>query len=372
MGSFYIRKIRDTGWSLMEQKSINGKRVQSTVPKMAYETFGFRADMSLAEAQKRVSKLNEQRTFERNSDPVAVAKRVEKLKVTSKVYLPEDMVEKMEERLFDNQFGSAKNQKKLASHWRTVQLMIKELRLEPHNYSKNKEKFYRYFLDKEISYDYSRKLIRILNMWGELLCQEQGRYFQAVPNPQGLVREKINDTYSESENFQGESDPLTPMILESAREKFEKLSGQYEWLFISVWFGLRPSEIDAIAKKKSTTFKIVHDKKLKVDILWIYQSKLVTIAKEKRWKGIPVIFPEQKKALQFIKDCELKRPLTKVIQRYTRNDQITTYGGRKGFTDLMLSKGQQLEDISMWMGHQSIEMTWQKYKNKKKVSFTPQ
>jgi len=56
---------------------------------------------------------------------------------------------------------------------------------------------------------------------------------------------------------------------------------------------------------------------------------------------------------------------------YPENKHYTTlYAGRKGFQDLMLNRGQRLEDISMWMGHQSIEMTWTKYRNRKRVSFT--
>jgi integrase len=50
--------------------------------------------------------------------------------------------------------------------------------------------------------------------------------------------------------------------------------------------------------------------------------------------------------------------------------QTTCYSGRKGFTDLMQSNGQKLEDISLWLGHRSIEMTWKHYKDKKAIQFT--
>jgi integrase len=58
-----------------------------------------------------------------------------------------------------------------------------------------------------------------------------------------------------------------------------------------------------------------------------------------------------------------------VIKKAT-GKSIFQYGGRKGFQDLMLNRGQKLEDISAWMGHQSIEMTWKRYRNRKRVKVT--
>jgi hypothetical protein len=37
---------------------------------------------------------------------------------------------------------------------------------------------------------------------------------------------------------------------------------------------------------------------------------------------------------------------------------IDLYGGRKGFTDLMLSKRNTVENISIWMGHRTLDRTW--------------
>jgi hypothetical protein len=44
---------------------------------------------------------------------------------------------------------------------------------------------------------------------------------------------------------------------------------------------------------------------------------------------------------------------------------ITLYGGRKGFTDLMLSKNQSLENICVWMGHSTLQRTWTSYKSRR-------
>lgn len=45
---------------------------------------------------------------------------------------------------------------------------------------------------------------------------------------------------------------------------------------------------------------------------------------------------------------------------------IDLYGGRKGFVDLMLSKGHALENISVWMRHSTLDRTWRSYKQRRK------
>jgi hypothetical protein len=45
---------------------------------------------------------------------------------------------------------------------------------------------------------------------------------------------------------------------------------------------------------------------------------------------------------------------------------VDAYAGRKGFADLMLSRGQSFENISTWMGHSTISRKWRSYKNRGK------
>ena len=63
-------------------------------------------------------------------------------------------------------------------------------------------------------------------------------------------------------------------------------------------------------------------------------------------------------------DDGFKRPLVKTIRKYF-GDGHDCYGGRKGFVDLMLSKKQTLENISIWMEHSTLDRTWRSYKNKR-------
>lgn len=129
-----------------------------------------------------------------------------------------------------------------------------------------------------------------------------------------------------------------------------------------MFFGLRPSEIDALTNPKH--YKLEFDPQNQIDVIFVYQNKLKHLAETKRWKVIPLHEPEQKTALEYIKNKEFKRPLTKTLKRLFETKGIDTYSPRKGFTDLMLGRGYQLEDISTFLGHTSKETTWKHYKNK--------
>jgi integrase len=124
---------------------------------------------------------------------------------------------------------------------------------------------------------------------------------------------------------------------------------QYNWLYLSVWLGLRPNEVDKLIDDEFV--RILFDKQ-GIPILWVYQSKLTSIPPRFRWKLIPLF----------------ERPLAKTVKKYLGSN-ITLYGGRKGFTDLMLSINQRLENISQWMGHSTIDRTWKHYKCRTMVHY---
>ena len=89
------------------------------------------------------------------------------------------------------------------------------------------------------------------------------------------------------------------------------------------------------------------------------------LPREDRWKPIPILYDEQKFGLKIIENQNFKRPLVKTIRKHL-GDGYRLYGGRKALTDLMLSKGHELENISIWMGHSTINRTWRHYKNHRK------
>jgi hypothetical protein len=99
---------------------------------------------------------------------------------------------------------------------------------------------------------------------------------------------------------------------------------------------------------ETSRFKIepVKIDKSKIILLDVYQSKLKSVADDKRWKQIPVLFPEKQECLNMIKSGKFERPLHKTVRKYCGRG-ITLYGGRKNFVDMMLGKKQKIEDISL-------------------------
>jgi hypothetical protein len=268
--------------------------------------------------------------------------------------------------LSENFISLQSSDTKLLSHWGRTQKLLRDLKLLPPQFFVNKQKIVAYLIRANYSSDYTKKLIRILNLWGEFVSERNGQFYRPIPKLKPLDVQRLTDSYTTSETFIGESEPLTPALL--AKLKGNLKESQWKWLHVALYFGLRPSEIDKRNSPKHR-FTVEFDKSIKKDVVRFYQPKLVSLPEAKRWKSIPVFLPEQVEALQYLKE-ELKCPLPKTLQSHT-DVHLTKYCGRKGFVNLMLDNGQMLENISAWMGHSSVDRTWRSYRNKKRVAFTP-
>ena len=153
---------------------------------------------------------------------------------------------------------------------------------------------------------------------------------------------------------------ITPAQLDSVKKLLSVVN--YNWLFISAWFGLRPLEIDNL--KNEGMWRLEENMRGMI-VLWVCQAKIFALPPEERWKSIPPLFSEQKTALEILVSGKFRRPIPKTM-RNRFGEGVTLYGGRKGFSDLMLSLGQKLENISVWMGHSTLKRTWASYKDRKR------
>jgi integrase len=370
-GYYLVRKSKSvkTGWRVVHESYVEGKKKQKAVPKEAWSSLGFSESMSYEEAKGRGRQLNQIKNIEKDKVRKA-AQRVVAEKIVKSTYIPRALAEEFVEYLKDNHFGNTAHELKLLSQWQYTQEMVASLELEASEFYEERKRIYKYFIKDSISPSYVSKLLRIINLWGNFLSKKRNQHYEQIPAPRGIVREKIQEAYAESERYRGEGAfPMTKKILNSLKEGLDHLPGQYEWVHVAFWFGLRPGEMSYL--KDETKFRIEYDRSSRVNVLWVYQSKLTSLAKSKRWKPIPVIYPEQKRAIEYIKSGVLKRPLNKTLKALTGIDSLGSYSGRKGFTDLMLGLGQSFEDISVWLGHATVNMTWKHYKDRKKISFTP-
>jgi len=315
--------------------------------------------MTVDEAKTRAKQLNAQGHLER-AKAKAFARLSREEKVVS-AFLPSALTDPFLVYLkqeIDIGPTGPKKWKKVLCHWEYVKRMVAAIERPPSQWEESKRRFYDYMAKQETSLEYVGKILRILNMWGVFQARKTGQSFIPVPSPKGYDRELIAEAFADSDKKKKTSLPITPEQLEAARGRLS--AEQYRWLYLSVWLGLRPPEVDSLATARLS-------REQGVPVVWVYQSKLRGVRKEDRYKPIPILYPEQRKCLEMMKE-PVKRPLVKTVQKHVLAG-ANLYGGRKGFTDLMLSRGQTLEDISTWLGHATIERTWASYKQRQKVSF---
>lgn len=352
-GSYYIRKLPKS-WSLYIQTFHEGKKTDTKVEKLAYPELGFQLNWTLEQARERCKKLNKEKTLAQNQARKA-ASRLVSLQSLDEILFPEERVKLFSKRLENENEGSENHLKKMNSHFLKIQKLCKDLQILPHDYKDNEKLIYKWFARNKVSLDYTQKLIALLNRWGTFTSKADGRYFEPLSPVKGISREKIREAHEDKTGVRTESKPITPTLLESKKSIMPEIS--YNFLFITVWFGLRPSEVTKIDKV------VTNANDDGTEFLIVYQSKLASVEKSKRFKAIPILFDEQKKALEILKSGNYKAPIYKKMTDFFGSG-YGLYGGRKGFTDLMLSKGYAIEDISLWLGHTSIETTWTHYKNK--------
>ena len=74
-------------------------------------------------------------------------------------------------------------------------------------------------------------------------CRKLARPFLPVPLPRDYERARIIDAFYEKErNCRKASAPLLPQQLATVQGKLNQPN--FNWLCLSVWFGLRPKEVD--------------------------------------------------------------------------------------------------------------------------------
>jgi integrase len=355
MGIF-VRKTKKA-YRLVEE-TWAPKRQTKTVPKDAYHELGFRPDMTVDEARARARQINRQALLEANK-VVAISRRVELDQAIKSSYLPEPMVLQFEDELSEVYADNPERLDMTLRHWRAAQRAIAELAVDTKDFRSVHGRFLAYFKRETWSRDYIKRITRLLNMWGAFCARKRGTYFDSMPRLSVVQAQRVSDLREGVEGVRVAAEPLQWDLLKNAKDKFESegLAKQWNWMCIALWFGLRPLEVDSLIKPKHMRMTSQDG----VQVLEVYQTKLTSVVRDKRWKPIPVVLDEQKDALTILQSGEYKRPLNKTLKRLL-GDGIETYSPRKGFTDLMLERGFALEDISTFLGHQSIEMTWKRYK----------
>lgn len=352
--SIKLLNQKNRSWKVRYLCRVLTRRQERHIPESEYAGLGLYKEMTPDQVRERLKQLNSQEKLKALQEKrLVIQERLAEENLAFDAYLPKQLITEFETRFTD---------KKKMTHWRRVKNILVETRIDIKDWNFQKETFYSSFKKKNYSYSYCSKLITILNQWGRFLAYKTQTYFEPVPFPSGYTKQKIIDNY---EDVKGnpESRALTIKDLEIAKSKLKP--EHHNWLYLSLWFGLRPIEVDSLKQPTSKRTWYIETQN-DLEILWVYQTKLTGISREKRLKPIPIKHPEQKIGLEIIQSKNFKRPLVKTLKLHL-SGQVTNYAGRKGFVDLMLGLGHSFESISQYMGHQSLDRTWKNYKDKKKI-----
>lgn len=350
------------GWKILHVRYEAGKRIYRGVPLTEYAQLGVRTDMTREQAIAALEHLNAQAELARHERKRnVIGDRLKAERLADMAFMPDDLLAEFERTRLDPE------RPKLRSYWKKATEILGELRLEPKDWDDAADRFFRAFARRRMSPNYVRQVLPLLNAWGKFVAKRTQTFFIPLPTMRGGHYKTVAEAYySKVGHHAGnrESAPLTPKLL---AEKAPRLKERhYRWLYLSVWFGLRPIEVDLLRKPSSKRTWWVEEHE-GTPVLWVYQTKLKGVHPDKRVKYIPCITPEQRQGLTYIGPA-LKRPLQKTMSLvFTGGDPITLYGGRKGFEELMKARGQSFENVSAWLGHTSVVRTYQNYYNRHKV-----
>lgn len=330
-----------------------------------YQDLGFRQAMTIDEARARQRQLNSGLRLRRISDRhLEIELKAKQSNLANAATFPEPFLVEFERRFLLRRNFTDSDRRPSAACWSTAKRIILGLQLEPREWFDSVDRFYDYFHENAWSLSYIRKLLRLINHWGYFISRKMGMAFLPVPSPRGYERSRLSEAYYKKiADKRRKSDPISAVQLEATRTQLHER--HYNWLLLSVWAGLRPSEIDRL--KQPGNFHIKRIPK-GPSVLWIYQEKLVALPPWERWKLIPLISKQQKGLSKIVRSGAFARPCVKTLRRYF-GEGVGLYGGRKGFTDLMLNRGYRLEEVSAWMGHTSIERTWRSYRDRLHVRY---
>lgn len=334
--------------------------IEKTLPENEWARYGFTTQMTYEQASAHIKIHNaksKDKDIKEKKARFSVIEKAEHDELIKSAYLPEALVSQFEKKLENDSFATNYIKSKTPYHWKTTMRVIAEIELNPSEWNDNK----RTILKKIEGYAPSTvaKLISLMNTYGVFYSKKMGQFYENITMPRGNEVGRISDKYldktggktKEAKGINLESMELLKITNELSEEEIN-------WCIIALGFGLRPSEVDSISNR-DTSLLILTKKTVK-----IYQSKLVSLPRDMRYKEVLITHPFQKEAFSLIKsDKVLTKPSIYKIRK-ALGEKYGLYSFRKGYTDIMLDLGEDLSRISADLGHSSIDRTWKNYRKR--------
>lgn len=360
---YFVRK-RSTGWAVQKTFYKYGKAFACTIPKSDFPELLFEETMTTEEARTHAKTLNREfhvQNWKRKR--LVIQERLREEYEQKVPFLPPELC-----IVFQAELERHSDSKRMKTLWKAMRKVVKAIKIPPEDWKRRSPTIYEHFEKKAFGPDYAKKIIRMMNLWGEFFSYQTATTYSPVKCPTGYALGRIRRAHREQRKCDKASDGLTPDLLRQV--KYSLSQEQYRWLYISLWFGLRPQEMRNLSRGSEFTY-IDSDSETETEVLNILQTKLINLPEEDQWKCIPIIYPEQKIAAQMIQEGKFEPPLPKTIKRYTLGNHHL-YAGRKGFGPLMWQFGHDVVEVSSWLGHKSIDRTFRDYMRWKRLKLRTQ
>lgn len=356
-------------WRLIIEDYSTGERKDFYPEKKNYPQYGLNPSDSFEKAREKLTVLQAHNRVERLAEKRArIEDRIRESDLKESAFLPRSIYREYLSWLQSRRMWDSVPSK-VESHLRCMRKLILEVNHCPSEWPNQPERIYQWFRKNKLSLSYIEKILPLLNDYGYFYCREMKMSFIHIPSPKGDVARRIEDANLEARDGEGsESKPILPSDI----PKLLNLpDSQLRWMRLSIYFGLRPYEIDDLAiKNQGKGWEIKTDDR-GTSVLRIYQRKLIKVSRERRWKRIPCILPEQVELLNELRlALPFERPTVLTIERRLGQGHYL-YGGRKGFEQYMRSMGQDFRNISRWLGHLDIRRTEWNYRELEAVEYDP-
>lgn len=358
--SFSVRmRSYDEGDKLKHGKQ-GANFVEINLPKNEWARYGFNVDWTVEQLTAHCKTLNAMASIEQKEERQARVKYVVDSQIKDALncaYLPEHIVSEFEKKLEYDSYSENFKDSKIYYHWRTTMRIIAKLEMAPGDWSDNNRAVLKKM--EGLAPSTITRIIHLMNNYGAFYSKRMGKYFGKVAKPKGVEIGRISDKYldktgGKTKEAKGISLSLMNIIADSS----ELTQPEKDWCVVCLGFGLRPIEVSEVANRDKKTLVIGKT------TVKIYQSKLVSLPRNLRFKEVVITHPFQKAALSIIKsDKELSQPSIYMLRKVI-GDEYGLYSFRKGYTDIMISLGEPIERISMDLGHSSIERTWKSYRKR--------
>lgn len=277
-----------------------------------------------------------------------------KRQAISSAWLPEELVQK-----FGTKIGTRNDR------WLIVKELIATLNTPPYEWASHPEIFYKFFEKNKWSMDYIRRLLRIINLWGDCFCRALGKDYDPINAPTGQDRTRIKRA-----NYSKPSRATTSLSIEDLTKCKALLSEyQYNSLYIAFWLGLRREELLSLHDVSQNCY--IDKDRRGFYVFHLFQKKLERSGVEPRlcWKAIPLVELEQQVIPELISQKKYEFVSAKRLKRC--GVLLTNRSARKGFSIEMEIRGYSKDCIEAWLGHVGNSTRAKHYQDKRIAVYSP-